>query len=82
MDLISASKFFMWCTIINGSVLGLWSLSWLLIPDVVYKLQSRLFSVSREHFELIFYCFIGAFKIFFIMLNLVPYIAFLIISET
>ncbi len=28
-------SFFMWCTIINGSLLILWVLAWMAIPDLI-----------------------------------------------
>ena len=52
----------------------------MLAPDLVYRIQSRWFPISRESFNLVIYSFIGLFKIFFLMFNLVPYIALVLIG--
>jgi len=80
MDLQMLTTFFMWCTIINAGILALWSLIFLAAPDFVYRTQSRWFAISRETFDLVFYSFLGVFKIFFVVFNLVPWLAFLIIG--
>ena len=80
MDIQTLTSFFMWCTIINGGILVLWSLFFLSAPNFVYRTQSRWFSISRENFDLVFYCFLGAFKIFFMFFSLVPWIALSIIG--
>jgi hypothetical protein len=70
----------MWCTIINFGLLALWAIIFLLAPNFVYAMQSRWFSISREQFDLVFYSFLGAFKIIVIVFNLVPWIALSIIT--
>jgi hypothetical protein len=80
MDIQTLTSFFMWCTIINGGILVLWSVIFLSAPNLVYRTQSRWFSISRENFDLVFYCFLGAFKIFFMFFCLVPWIALSIIG--
>jgi hypothetical protein len=52
----------------------------MLVPDLVYRIQSRWFPISRDSFDLVIYGFIGLFKIFFLMFNLVPYIVLLLIG--
>jgi hypothetical protein len=80
MDIQTLTTFFMWCTIINGGILVLWLVVFMTAPDLVYRTQSRWFSISRETFDLVFYCFLGAFKIFFVFFSLVPWIALSIIG--
>ncbi|MES9964886.1 MAG: DUF6868 family protein [Candidatus Sedimenticola sp. 20ELBAFRAG] len=80
MDMDSLTALFMWCTIINGGLLLTWTLAVILAPDLVYRTQSLWFSISRERFDLVIYCFIGLFKILFLVFNLVPYLALLIIA--
>ena len=80
MDIQALTDFFMWCTIINGSLLLLWVAVWMLAPDLVYRTQSKWFAISRETFEVAFYCFLGLFKIGFLLFNAVPYAALLIIA--
>ena len=73
-------KFFMWCTIINVALLILSSLLCIYAGDWVYKKQGKMFSISRDTFNVAIYSFIGLFKIFILIFNLVPYIACAIIS--
>jgi len=75
MTIQTLTAFFKWCTIINGGLLLLWSLACMLIPDLVYRTQNRFFPIPRETYNVVIYCFIGIFKIFFIVFNLVPLIA-------
>jgi len=81
MDIQTLTLFFMWCTIINAGLLALWAILFLSVPNLVYRTQSRWFSISREHFDLAFYSFLGLFKVFFIIFNLVPWLALLIIGK-
>jgi hypothetical protein len=80
MDMTTLTPFFMWCTILNVGLLISWALVWLAVPDLVYRIHSRWFAISREQFEWAFYCFMGVFKVFFIVFCLVPYLALLIIG--
>ncbi len=80
MDIEALTAFFMWCSIINGALLMLWLGVYSLAPDLVYRTQSRWFPIPRESFDVVFYSFLGLFKIFFLMFNVVPYLALLIIA--
>ena len=80
MNIEILSAFFMWCTVINGSLLMLWTVMSIAAPDIIYRMQSRFFPIPSEAFNVVFYCFIGLFKIVFLVLNLVPWIALLIIG--
>jgi len=79
MDIQTVTRVFMWCTIINGSLLVLWILMCTLAPDLVYRMQSKWFPVPRETFNVVIYSFLGLFKIVFLFLNVVPYVALLIV---
>jgi len=81
MDIQLLTSFFMWCTIINGGILLLWTLAHMTFPDLVYKTQKKFFPIPKEQFTVVFYSFIGLFKIIFLVFNLVPYIALLIIGQ-
>ena len=80
MNIEMLTEFFMWCSIINGGLLTLWSLIFWFAPKIVYKTQSKLFPIPEEQFTVIFYKFIGYFKMIFLVFNLVPYVALLIIG--
>jgi len=80
MDIPTLTAFFMWCTIINGTVFIFWTLTCILVPDMVFRLHSRWFSISRETFNTVIYSFLGLFKIVFLAFSLTPYLALLIIG--
>jgi len=80
MDIETMTRFFMWCTIINGGILILWSIFFLLTPDFVYRLQNRFFPIARETYNLIIYSLLGVFKILFLVFSVVPYVALLIVA--
>jgi len=75
----TVTTFFMWCTIIDGSLLVLWTTMCIVAPDVVYRMQSKWFPIPREIFNVVIYSFLGLFKIVFLVFNVVPYVALLII---
>ncbi len=74
------TDFIMWCTIINGGLLLLWTGMFMIAPGLVYRTQSRFFAINEENFTVIFYGFLGVFKIFYIFFNVVPFLALLIIG--
>ncbi|MET0101789.1 MAG: DUF6868 family protein [Sedimenticola sp.] len=80
MDVQTLTSFFMWCTIIDGSLLLFWSLALMAAPDLVYRTQSRWFPIPRETFNVVIYGFLGLFKVFFLVFNLVPYLALLLVG--
>jgi hypothetical protein len=80
MDLHLLTAFFMWCTIINGGILILWAAFCAFAPDLVYRLQSKWFPIPREVYNPVIYSFLGLFKIFVLVFNVVPYVALLIVA--
>jgi hypothetical protein len=51
-----------------------------LAPDLVYRTQNKWFPIPRETFNVIYYSFLGLFKIAFLVFNVVPYVALLIVG--
>ena len=80
MDIQTFTSFFMWCTVINAGVLFFLILIFMLAPDLAYRLQSRWMPVSRETFNVVYYSFIGFFKVIVLVFNVVPWIALSIIG--
>jgi len=80
MDITTLRAFFRWCTIINGGLLLFTAVICVSAPDWIYRVQSRWYPVSREAFNVVIYAFIGLFKVFFLMFNLVPYIVLSILG--
>ena len=78
MDIQTLTTFFMWCTILNVALLLFSSLMCICAGDWVYRIQSKLFSISKETFNVVIYSFIALYKLLVIVFNLIPYIALLI----
>lgn len=78
MNIQTLTTFFMWCTIIDGGILILWGLFFLLMPDFIYRIHNKWFPIPRETYTVIIFSIIGLFKIFFLVFNVVPYVALLI----
>ena len=79
MDIQALTAFFMWCTIINGALLFLSAMLFALAPGWIYRMQSKWYPVSEESFNRTYYSFLGLFKVLFIIFNVTPYVALLII---
>ena len=80
MNLEIITSFFMWCTIINAVLLLLGFIMCTAAGELVYRIHSRCFPMTRETFNAAIYSLLGVFKIFFLVFNLVPYLALLIIT--
>ncbi len=81
MDIQRLTTFFMWCTIINGALLVLSAAMFISVPDFIYSSQSKLFPIPRETFDVVIYSFLGLYKIVFLVFNVVPYVALLIVGK-
>jgi len=74
MNIETLTDFFMWCSIINIGLFTFWALWMILTPDLVYKLQTKFFPLEREAYDKIIYAFMGAYKLFILVFNLIPFI--------
>lgn len=80
MNLEILTSFFMWCTIING-VIYLYSVAFICsAPNFIYRIQSKIFSIPRETFDVILYSYLALYKVLFIVFCLVPWLALLIMN--
>jgi hypothetical protein len=80
MDMQMLTEFFMWCTIVNVSLLVLSFLLWMFAADLIYRWHSRWFPMQRETFNVVLYSFLGAYKISIYVFNIVPWVVLLIIG--
>ena len=80
MDLQALTTFFMWCTIMNGGFLILWTSFVVIAPEFMYRTQSQWFPMPRETFNMVIYSLLGLYKILLLLFNLVPYVALLIVG--
>ena len=80
MAMQTLTAFFLWCTLINGGILILWTLFLVFAPDFLYRIQNRWFPIPRQTYDAIIYGFLGLFKLLFLVFSVTPYLALLIIG--
>ena len=81
MDIQILTRFFMWCTILNTSLLLVASLSGMAFStDFVYRIHSKWFPMQKDTFNAVFYALIGIWKIIIIVFNVIPWAVLAIIS--
>ncbi len=80
MDIQMLTRFLMWCTILNGGLMVFSLLICAFSDDWVHQMHSKWFPMPRETFNVVIYSFLGLFKIVFLVFNVVPYVALLIIG--
>jgi hypothetical protein len=49
--------------------------------DLAASIHGHLFQIPREVINVVFYSFLGMYKIFWLVFNVVPYVALLIIRN-
>jgi hypothetical protein len=75
----TARSFFLWCSVLNYTLLIGWVLLATLGRGWLYGLAGRVFPMSREQFDLVNYAGITLYKIGTLLFNIVPLIALYII---
>lgn len=81
MDVTPFRCFFMWCSVVNAGVLLLAFAVCATSADRVYRMHARWFPMPRETWNAIMYGFVGAYKLLFLVFNLVPYVALVIVQN-
>ena len=80
MNIEIITEFFFWCTVINGTILLLMALLFTFMPNFLYKSQKKFFDIERKTFDITFYSILAYMKFTFLIFNLVPYVALIIIE--
>jgi len=80
MNIDQIQDFLLWCTLINFGVLLWWAAFFIFAHDLVYRLHTRFFVMSRERFDAIHYAGMAFYKLTVLVFNLVPLLALLIVT--
>lgn len=80
MNINALQRVFMWCTIINGAWFVFAAMICVFAGDWVFRWQSKWFPITRDTFNVVIYSFFALFKMVFIVFNVVPYVALLIVG--
>ena len=80
MTITTLTTFFMWCTIINLAIMIAWTIVLASAPNFMYRMQTKWFPMPQESFSVIVYSALALYRIVFVVFNLVPYVALLIVQ--
>ena len=80
MGIATLTTFFMWCTILNAVILIVWTIVFGFAPDFTYRIQTSLFPMPRESFNVVVYSGLAMYRIVFVGGKLVPEVALLIVQ--
>jgi hypothetical protein len=81
MDSIEALKEFLgWCSVINIGILLFSTVLIILIRTSISNIHSKMFGLGREDVLRAYFQYLGHYKIVIIVLNIVPYIALVIMT--
>lgn len=69
------TTFFGWCSVINVGVLVFTTVVLMLMKDAISSIHAKLFGVNQENLPLIYFEYLGHYKIAILVFNLVPYLA-------
>ena len=75
MTLENASRILLYCALFNAILLGFWSLIAVFCREWMHRLTRRYFPVPVEQLDAIHLTGILVYKIGFLLLNLVPWLA-------
>jgi hypothetical protein len=79
MSIEMTRSFLLWCAIINYGILILWFLIFTIAHDGMYRFHGRWFRLPVERFDAIHYFGMSVYKVGIFLLNIVPYVALLIV---
>ncbi len=68
-----------WCMVVNFLTLVVWTFSMMLWPNLTYRTQRLVTSISQEDFERTIYRLMGQYKLGILLFNFAPYIALRIV---
>ena len=80
MNLDQLTELFKWMTIINVGLLLLSTVLIMLLNSFICKIHAKLFRIDEDKIAIVVYGYLGMYKIMVIVLNIVPYIALLLIQ--
>jgi hypothetical protein len=80
MDIQTLTRFFMWCTILNGSLLMLSFLIFVFARGWVCRMHTRWFPMPEATFNVVVYSSLGLFKVLVLVFNVIPYVALTILG--
>lgn len=75
MNIDQLSSFFGWMTVINIGILVFTSVLAMAMRGTICRMHGKLFGLSEKEVSVALYAYLGIYKIFVIVLNIVPFLA-------
>ena len=72
--------FFGWCAVINIGVLVFTTIVLIFTKDALANIHARLFGINQEDLPLIYFEYLGHYKVALLVFNLVPYLTLKLMS--
>lgn len=80
ITLATLTTFFGWCSVINIGILILTTLLLLRFQDFVSTIHSKMFDLDQQGIPLIYFNYLGNYKIAIFIFSIVPYLALKIMA--
>ena len=80
MDIYVLKEFFGWMTLVNLGFYTWTAVLCICCQGLVTRISGKIFGVGEETNKAILYGYVGAYKLLFIVFNLVPWIALVIMT--
>ena len=80
MTLDQLTELFQWMTIINICLFIISSLLTMALKKTVCKMHGKLFGIDEGKVSVVLYCYLGVYRIFILIFNIVPYLSLLILK--
>jgi hypothetical protein len=80
MSIELARQVFLWSTLINYGILGVWFTAFALSHDWMQHVHGRWFRLSAEQFDAIHYAGMAMYKIGVLLFNLTPFVVLSLID--
>jgi hypothetical protein len=68
-----------WSMVINFGIFLIWVMAMMLMPNLTYRMQTLVTSISRDEFDRAMYTMMGQYKIAMLITHLGPYVALRIV---
>jgi Family of unknown function (DUF6868) len=69
------ATFFGWCSVVNISLLLVAAVALILARDPISRIHAKLFGISQKDLSLVYFEYLGHYKVAILVFNLVPYLA-------
>ena len=80
MSLERLTELFQWMTIVNAAIFIVSALLAMSLRGFASRLHARLFGVEEEQVAAVAYGYLGAYRLFLLVFNVVPWVALLLMG--